>query len=335
MPPVPPRRRVPPLLAPRDVTETAQQKQGIDDLEALRQAGVEAGKQVLGALPVTGEAMAAKDFAEAAQRRDKLGMALATLGVLPFGRVVGKAVREAAPAAREMSREAMDEALRVARGQEYFPQEVYHSTGVTQPIEEFIPMTGRQWHDLPGTHVGTRKAAQQRAAGKFGITSWDKPLTKKRFVDMGEQAPSVMPLQMRMEDPYLNQGVPFKEEELQNAVRTFAEQEGYLPKGGNKYGIPGAQVVGEERGPDFWQQMAAAQKAFADRLIAKGHDVVPYVNKVEDEGKLSYLVLEPNRLRSRFAQFDPAKLESKDLMAGLAAMLGGSALRPSSGSSER
>jgi hypothetical protein len=132
-----------------------------------------------------------------------------------------------------------------------------------------------------------------------------------------------MPLQMRMEDPYLNQGVPFKEEELRDAVRTFAEQEGYLPKGGNKYGIPGAQVVGEERGPDFWQQMAAAQKAFADRLIAKGHDVVPYVNKVEDKGKLSYLVLEPNRLRSRFAQFDPAKLESKDLMAGLAAVLAG------------
>ena len=96
-----------------------------------------------------------------------------------------------------------------------------------------------------------------------------------------------------------------------------------MPKGGNKYGIPGAQVVGEQKGPEYWQQMAAAQKAFADRLIAQGHDVVPYVNAVEDAGELSYLVLEPNRLRSRFAKFDPAKLESKDLMAGLAAVLAG------------
>ena len=332
---IPPRRRTPPLLAPRDVTETARQGQGIGDLEALRQAGIEAGKQVLGALPVTGEAMAAKDFAEAAQRRDKLGMALATLGVLPMGRIAGKVIKEAAPAVTQMSREAMDEALRVARGKEYFPQEVFHSTGATKPIEEFTPIAGRQWHDLPGTHVGTRKAAQQRAAGKFGITSWDKPLTKKRYMDMGQEAPSVMPLQMRMEDPYLNQGVPFTEEELQQAVRTFAEQEGFLPKGGNKYGIRGAEVVGGEKGPDYWKQMAAAQKAFADKLKAQGHDVIPYVNKVEDPGNLSYLVLEPNRLRSRYAQFDPAKLESKGLMAGLAAMLGGSALRQSSGPSER
>jgi hypothetical protein len=325
MPPVPPRRTIRDLLVPRDVTETARQGQGIGDLAAIRQAATMAGKEFVSNLPYISEGVAAKDFGEAARRNDKLGMALAAASVLPMGHIIGKAGKYIAPAIKEAGGAVLDEALRVARGEQYFPHEVWHSTGSTVPFEEFIPMAGRQWHDLPGTHVGTRKAAQQRAAGKFGIESWDKPLSQKRFEDMGEAAPSVMPLRMRMHNPFLNpEGNAYSESELRDMVRSFAEKEGYMQSPKKKYDFPGLRP----ENPNYWEQMATAQEAFAQKLKDAGHDVIPYVNQAEDIGKESYLVLEPNRLRSRFAQFDPAKLNSRNLSAGLAGILtGGAALR--------
>ncbi len=76
---------------------------------------------------------------------------------------------------------------------------------------------------------------------------------------------------------------------------------------------------------NYWENVQQARQLMADKLLAEGHDVVPYINTVEDPGSVSYLVLDPSRLRSMFAQFDPQKLRSRDLSAGLAGIFGAGA----------
>jgi hypothetical protein len=63
-----------------------------------------------------------------------------------------------------------------------------------------------------------------------------------------------------------------------------------------------------------------------DYLASKGYDSVNYVNKVEGPGQRSYIMFKPSEVdprfvkgvRSRFAQFDPSKVASPLLAAGLA-----------------
>jgi len=52
---------------------------------------------------------------------------------------------------------------------------------------------------------------------------------------------------------------------------------------------------------------------FAQQLREQGYDHIPYVNSVEDRGSVSYLVLEPKNLRSRFAEFDPSQKDVEGL----------------------
>jgi hypothetical protein len=130
---------------------------------------------------------------------------------------------------------------------------------------------------------------------------------------------------MRMTNPYWNpKGEPWDEKELQDAVKKFAYDEGFMTPPNPKHNIPGLR----EDDPELWLKITRAQEAFANKLKEAGHDVVPYKNAHEDMGSTSYLVLEPNRLRSEYAQFDPAKLNSRNLSAGLAGILtGGAVLR--------
>lgn len=62
-------------------------------------------------------------------------------------------------------------------------------------------------------------------------------------------------------------------------------------------------------------------------LERRGHDGIVYANQVEGVGKDSYVVFDPNQVRSRFAAFDPAKRNSSDLLASMApaAAAGGAA----------
>tara|TARA_B100000497_G_C7615002_1_gene369338 strand:- start:185 stop:976 length:792 start_codon:yes stop_codon:yes gene_type:complete len=54
-----------------------------------------------------------------------------------------------------------------------------------------------------------------------------------------------------------------------------------------------------------------------DFLNSKGFDSIQYVNKGEDPGSMSTIVLEPNQVRSQFANFDPAQAKSGKILASV------------------
>lgn len=117
-----------------------------------------------------------------------------------------------------------------------------------------------------------------------------------------ERAPSIMPLLMKSEKPFMNQsGKPFSEKELMSAIKQFA---------------------GDNRIND----MAQAQRMYKQRLIDEGYDSIPYVNNIEGEGQVSHMVLKPENLRSRFAKFDPANIGKAGLMSAFVGTLGLSAI---------
>lgn len=313
----PPRRRSPLALpAPRDATETARQGQGIGDLEAMRQMAATSVPEMLRMAPVTGEAMSVFDAAWAAANRDYPGAGMALAGALPVAGTVkraGKAVQRAIDLA---------EAQRVARGKELFPMEVFHGTSSPEGLQAFEarqPPTG-QLHDLPGVHVGTREAANERIGHNWGDTpaAFAKALADEakeaKRAGVQPQRPSVLPLRMRMEKPYLQaSGEPFTEGQLRLQVKKLGQERKLFPQ------------LGGPMPKNYWENVQQARQLMADKLLAEGHDVVPYINTVEDPGSVSYLVLDPSRLRSMFAQFDPQKLRSRDLSAGLAGIFGAGA----------
>jgi hypothetical protein len=316
----PPAKRTPrDFFVPRDATETSRQGQGIGDIEAMRQMAGMVGKEVVSNLPFIEQGVAAKDFGEAAMGGDKFGMGLAALSALPMGKLVGKVAKNMVPTPRALAKQAAQEAERVANADKYFPiDDLFHSTQSPTGIKAFKAKFGRGtgWHDLPGPHVGTLGAATRRATDLAGpdfkpSIAYDRK-TGVEFPDRAELASSIMPLRMRAEKPFLNpQGQPFEEREFGREVRNWAEENGYFTQG---------------VGPQAATQKKAAKEAFAKKLLAEGYDVVPYINEVEDAGSLSYLVLNPNRLRSKFAKFDPKKLNSANLSAGLGSLFVGGAM---------
>lgn len=197
--------------------------------------------------------------------------------------------------------------------------EVFHGTSGPDIIDAFEarqPSTG-QLHDLPGVHVGTREAANERIGHNWGDTpaSFMKALQDEaqdaQIYGWKPKRPSVLPLRMRMEKPYVQaSGEPFTEGQLRMQVKKLGQERKLLPQ------------LGGPMPKDYWENVQQARQLMADKLLAEGHDVVPYINTVEDPGSISYLVLDPSRLRSMFAQFDPQKLRSRDLSAGLAGILG-------------
>ena len=337
IPPRQPQPTIKSLFAPRDVTETARQNQGIGDVEAMRQMAVTAVPEILRNLPVTSTPMSALDAAEAAVNRDYAGAGLAALGAVPFGRAAGKAAK-AARAARApeqlVMREVLDavsaaeraapdiaEKARQARGKELFPVEVYHATKRPYALDQLKPVAGwEEAKDIPAVHVGSREAANDRLRGVFGEKFepfYDSDEGWQRMGDAKDigMAASVLPLRMRMTKPYLNaDGTPFTEKQLEDQMRAFRRAR----EGAAAQRQPIRSDI--KASTDF-----AAKNAFRDHLLEQGYDVIPYVNRFEDAGNVSYMVLQPNRLRSQFAKFNPFMLNSPNLMAGLGAVLAGSA----------
>jgi hypothetical protein len=166
-----------------------------------------------------------------------------------------------------------------------FTKEVFHATRATEPFEEFRMSRGPQRHDLLGVHVGSLQAAEDRLRKYFG-----KDYGMKSGVVNEGQAPSIMPLMARMESPFSKKsGEPYTEAELRRQVTTFAQKNNLKPDSIN------------------------AKIAFEKHLAGKGYDHIPYVNSVEDRGNVSYLILQPQNLRSRWAEFDPAKSQESGL----------------------
>lgn len=66
------------------------------------------------------------------------------------------------------------------------------------------------------------------------------------------------------------------------------------------------------------------QQDIIDTLQRHGYDALEYPNTIEGAGESSYALLDPRQLRSRFAQFDPARFgKTKDILAGVAPPLAG------------
>lgn len=188
-----------------------------------------------------------------------------------------------------------DEAARIARGSDLgFNKEVFHSTRATEPFDEFRMARGPQRHDLLGVHVGTLQAAEDRLKKYFG-----KDYGLKSGLANENQAGSIMPLMARMEKPFTkNTGEPFSEAELRRKITIFAEKNKIKP------------------------DSITAKAAFERHLKGQGYDHIPYINSVEDRGNVSYLILLPENLRSKWAQFDPEYASQ----AGLGKKTGGSVI---------
>ncbi len=318
---IPPRRKpLRQLFAPSDATDTERQGQGIGDIEAMRQTVPEAIKAAWQATQDAGT-----------QQREGLGRLLAGKATpddmismaSDFALPVMGSVRKVGSNA--VSKEAAQEVARAANRDRYFPTKVFHSTLSPTGIKEFKTKlgSGTGWHDLEGAHVGTLEAATQRAEAYSGPNFEATPyISNKTGVEdptRSRTATSILPLRMRKEKPFLDpNGNPFTEEGLGDVVKQWSIDNGYfsttLPKGDPLYGA--SQSVRKE----------AARKDFSKYLRSEGYDVVPYVNAVEDKGGLSYLVLNPSRLRSEFAKFDPKKLNSANLSAGLGSLFVGGAM---------
>ncbi len=325
-PPV--KRKLKDFFAPRDATETERQGQGIGDIEAMRQ---------MLTVPAAAARTAVQDAGT--QQREAFGRMLSGAAtqddmtdmasdfMLPMAGTIGKVAKNMVPTSRALAKQAAQEAERVANADKYFPiEDLFHSTTVTKPFQAFEPRGGGQWHDIYGTHVGTVKAAEDRSKQIFGDDFepimdqvWKKGGKREEEVGM---AASIMPLRMRMENPLYNkQGKPFTEEELQDAVKNFGYESGMLKRPDQS----SASWMSREQRPTL-SQMRDVQQAYGEQLRAAGHDVIPYINEHEDIGSLSYLVLDPTRLRSKFAKFDPKKLNSANLSAGLGSLFVGGAM---------
>lgn len=189
---------------------------------------------------------------------------------------------------------ASDDAARLARAKTLgYTDDVYHGTRSTRPIDEFRMQMGGQRHDLPGVHVGSLEAATQRLEKYFG----GKDFGIKTGATNSGQAASIMPLKMRANKPFVKRtGDPYSEGEIRKMVTDFAKKNGIKPDARD------------------------AKIRFRDHLLAQGYDVIPYVNSVEDRGNISHLVLKPENLRSRFADFMDGS--SPNIMAALLGSIG-------------
>lgn len=161
-----------------------------------------------------------------------------------------------------------------------FNKDVYHFSKTGADIKEFVP--GMQ--DLSpfgiGTHVGTKEAAFDR----FLKTT---------------QTGATYPLKIKTERQFLNkEGNPFPEEQLSIELRKLI------------------QKIGDDKGIDIQKLPYKEQNQMLSDYMWKKYDAIPYINDVEAPGSISYIVPSQN-IRSRFAQFDPEKVGSKDILAGV------------------
>ena len=152
--------------------------------------------------------------------------------------------------------------------------------------------------DAVGTHVGTPQAALERFNNTMGYKVGNPDYAHD--VLKGSTYPVVIKNQRPMLDAT---GKPYAETPL--AMR-WSESADY----GN---------------------LRDSNAALRKDVFAK-NDSIPYINDVESPGSLSYIV-PPQNIRSRFAAFDPARVNESDLLGGaspkflalLASLAGGAA----------
>ena len=191
-----------------------------------------------------------------------------------------------------------------------FGEDVYHFT-TSKEIkgDKFNPdLSIGNWNRM-GIHVGAKKAAADRFRQTQGIDKYEdgKALTELSPGEYFEANAKGMtiPLKARTDKPLLFDG------EIQSEFAII----GKLQEMAVKRGIG--------KGGDY-------ATALRKELAEEGYTHIPYINEVENEGAISYIMLtdRPKKssavMRSRFADFDRDKVDKPEL--GLAE--GGAMMRP-------
>jgi hypothetical protein len=163
-----------------------------------------------------------------------------------------------------------------------FTEDAYHYTRSEKiDKDKFDPdLAISNWNRL-GIHVGTKKAAKDRFTGT----------NDPEFPE--EAKGTTLPLKVRTNKPLMFSDEVESELSLRNKLVELAESRGLDPLD--------------------WAEDLRKQ------LAEEGYTHIPYINEVEDEGSISYIMLtdRPKNsdavLRSRFAKFDPSKKDKPEL----------------------
>jgi hypothetical protein len=141
--------------------------------------------------------------------------------------------------------------------------------------------------DAVGTHVGSKDAAMDRFKNTVATT--------------GQIKGSTYPVVIKRGNEYLANNLPWQEDALSSNLRKV---------GGHDWSdINGGRMTYQQMNADLRNKLFKEQ----------GFGSIPYINDVEAKGSVSYIV-PPQNIRSRFAAFDPARINENDLLASLAAM---------------
>ncbi len=179
-----------------------------------------------------------------------------------------------------------DTASRMQRARDMgFDVDAYHGTRFDIPAFNLNPHNKSD--ELLGIHVGTKAQADNIV---------EAGATEKRLGGMEYSKESnVMPLKVKtkkyldMEDPGGHEWTPYE-------LLAQLDEKGINIKFADKFN----PTIREIR----------------QGLKKQGYDGIRYKNVIEGSGKdYSYIVFDPQNIRSRFAKFDPAKADSADLLA--------------------
>lgn len=228
----------------------------------------------------------------------------------------------------------MDEASRMGRAQEQgFTTPLYHGTRAS---DDFLEFQGPVSQTQASPHSG------RLIVGDYGIHVSSRPETAARFTGETDyphfisQGGRIMPLQVRMDrtlelpdmglwhSPHhwvsrlIDPANVFQTGRSRFVSPRVAEVSGDPEMVQNLYDIAQESVSRRPRTPRGIDESLRFQQDITDHLTKSGYDSIRYKNTIEGVGEPSYALLDPRKIRSRFASFDPAKFGSRDIMAGLA-----------------
>lgn len=231
----------------------------------------------------------------------------------------------------------MDEASRMARAKDMgFTEPMYHGTRSRGDFSEFQgPVTTVSQHSnvkFPmmsgdyGIHVSPRPETAAKFTGETEYPGFMSGGGRIMPLLINRQKTLTMPDVKQWNSPYHWADALSLTGAERNAAGGFDPflNPGYAARSGdpemlgNLYEIAQraqAKMRGGARGLD---DSIRFQQDVTDLLTKGGYDSIGYRNLIEGVGEPSYLLLDPRRIRSRFADFDPAKFGSRDIMAGLA-----------------
>lgn len=242
---------------------------------------------------------AARDFERARRESDPIGMGLASLAAIPMVGGVSKAAgrlrkMEDVVAARKAAMETaqINAARPVAEG------------GLGLHAAN-TPMERAQAMGFEPAYHGTNKEVEQIDLSKAGemtknpnapLGFWMTPNTQEAsryanfYIDRPEGA-NVMPLMVRKGQKY-----PISYTELNDIAMSVFKGPGSTPKERYELGRESAKKLREKLRGENYDTAVMAEGKPTEEIIA----------------------LDPTTVRSRFAAFDPAKINLPDLLAGMA-----------------